>query len=305
MPASLARRVQPLVPSVQPGMLIASAIDLVLKEQEPYLLAGAYDAGAPERDANVNGTTRTSSHPPMDEAEARALTDRIRAATRDVCFLLLEAHERRAWSVLGYPTWEKYVRREFGLSRSRSYELLDQGRVLRAVKSAAGIDTTPDICAYAAGQIKFCLSEVTEAIRARTAKAGRERALAVIQEVVLQARLKRTARMARPQPAQAPPPAATTESERIDPFRLREAIRYLAHMPAAEDVVSEIGDRVDDVASDLEAALQWLTDFAHACMERRSVFIYRRHSRLAQAGQSTCSGLVQTRAGAAGNSDRI
>jgi hypothetical protein len=39
---------------------------------------------------------------------------------------------------LGYPTWQEYVQKEFNLSRSRSYQLLDRARVQQAL-SAAGV----------------------------------------------------------------------------------------------------------------------------------------------------------------------
>ena len=52
---------------------------------------------------------------------------------------MLEAHDRRAWQALGYPTWEQYVKKEFNLSRSRSYQLLDRAKVTHAL-FAAGLD---------------------------------------------------------------------------------------------------------------------------------------------------------------------
>jgi membrane-associated HD superfamily phosphohydrolase len=51
--------------------------------------------------------------------------------------LILEAHDRRAWQALGYSTWEQYVKKEFALSRSRSYQLLDQARVVNRLREAA------------------------------------------------------------------------------------------------------------------------------------------------------------------------
>jgi hypothetical protein len=49
---------------------------------------------------------------------------------------ILEAHDRRAWQPLGYPTWEQHVKKEFNLSRSRSYQLLDRARVIQALFAA-------------------------------------------------------------------------------------------------------------------------------------------------------------------------
>src|SRR5919106_4677116 len=68
---------------------------------------------------------------------ARELTNRIKTGLEgifdqiyEVEQLLLEAHNRRAWQALGYKTWEEYVKTEFDLSRRRSYQLLDQARVI-------------------------------------------------------------------------------------------------------------------------------------------------------------------------------
>lgn len=75
----------------------------------------------------------------MDKADATALTRRIRTAVDDLWEMLLEAHDRKAWKVLGYATWEAYVTTEFSMSRRHSYRLLDQGRVINAVRRATGV----------------------------------------------------------------------------------------------------------------------------------------------------------------------
>jgi hypothetical protein len=110
--------------------------------------------------ALVEVTSRTVASPPpapvttLDQASARSLTERIRRARHETCVFLLEAHEGCAASALGYATWKLYVTTEFGLSRSRSYELLDQGRVIVSVHATVGLDELPNISAYAASQVK-------------------------------------------------------------------------------------------------------------------------------------------------------
>jgi hypothetical protein len=76
--------------------------------------------------------------------EAESLTKLIKAKLEgifdqmyEVEQLILEAHDRRAWQALGYSTWEQYVKEEFDLSRSRSYQLLDQARVVQILRDAA------------------------------------------------------------------------------------------------------------------------------------------------------------------------
>ncbi len=69
----------------------------------------------------------------LSEAQARSLTERIRKAGEDFGSLLLEAHEGRAWELLGYATWQDYVAGEFTFTRGRSYQLLAQAKVTRLV----------------------------------------------------------------------------------------------------------------------------------------------------------------------------
>lgn len=114
-------------------------------------------------------STRRDWESPLDQAEARDLTERIRSAAKLTCILLQEAHQRRAWAALGYRSWEQYVKREFDLSRRRSYELLDQARVILEVQTASGMTEYPHISAYAAAQIKPHLSLVVQTIQHRTA----------------------------------------------------------------------------------------------------------------------------------------
>jgi hypothetical protein len=78
-----------------------------------------------------------------DAAEARELTEQIKGSVEKTWRLLLNAHEWNAWAALGYDTWESYVRAEFGIGRSRSYQLLDQGRVVREIEAA--VSTNVDI----------------------------------------------------------------------------------------------------------------------------------------------------------------
>lgn len=121
-----------------------------------------------------------------DEAEARDLTDRIKASVDKTWQLLLNAREWNAWSSLGYGTWEAYVREEFGIGRSRSYQLLDQARVVREIEAAAS--TSVDITEAAARDLKAHLPRGSRARRrpargwhhavpARPRDAGRARRL--------------------------------------------------------------------------------------------------------------------------------
>jgi hypothetical protein len=376
VPSDIADRVRLCVPSVEPGMLIAEAIDLVLSEQQPLLMhstgdvhngcrritgaaelgrvrhsvadcsvvSHAHSAHRDECDGGPPATSRGGSPAaargrgheevtselnqqgaaacddvtarpggvhmtfqptvsgadacppiaPLDEAEARALSDRIRAAAGRLCSLLLEAHERRAWSALGYSTWEQYVRTEFDLSRSRSYELLDQARVIRAIEAVTGLNGVPDISPFAAGQIKPYLMEVTEKVRARTADVPRHRVARVAARAVREERSRiaawrecgltrsngHTAMAAHADAASYAPAPIATDVRRVAPIadrarfpdpprvgvdaveleRLYEAIIVLAHMPRVEDVIGSVPPLGHEFVTEVRRALRWLSE---------------------------------------------
>lgn len=177
--AEAARLVAPLVPAVRAGMPVVDAIEAVLEAQAGCMLFGAaVEPPAPTRPAAAR---RRGG---IDAGRARALTERIRHAAQELCLLLAEAHSVRAWAALGHPSWSEYVRVELGMSRTRSYELLDQATVIRALAEAAGVDEMPAVSAYAAHQVKPRLAAVAAEVRARTAGLPPAQALRTVAEVV-------------------------------------------------------------------------------------------------------------------------
>ncbi|MBN7758954.1 hypothetical protein JYP46_19170 [Nitratireductor aquimarinus] len=111
----------------------------------------------------------------LTKQEAKEITDRIRDSIEKTYELVLRAYERKAWKALGYKTWEAYVQTEFDMSRRRSYQLLDQGRVIRAIEEAAGgnVNHGTQISERDAREIKSKLPEIKEEIRSRV-EAGQE-----------------------------------------------------------------------------------------------------------------------------------
>jgi hypothetical protein len=131
----LAKRAGCLVAGIVPDALIRDAIDLVFLEQERTLAPSSSESlhlSSRRKEPKVFAAPDTS----LESGEARTLTERIRQRLGNLSLLLLQAHDRRAWSALGYRTWEAYVQDELGLSRSRSYELLQHGRVMTALHVA-------------------------------------------------------------------------------------------------------------------------------------------------------------------------
>jgi hypothetical protein len=85
----------------------------------------------------------------MSNADARALTDEIKAAVENLWHLVVRAYTERAWEVLGYDTWDLYCIGEFSgcrlrLPREERVEAVQSlrhaGLSIRAIASATGID---------------------------------------------------------------------------------------------------------------------------------------------------------------------
>lgn len=79
--------------------------------------------------------------------QARELTDRIKVGVEAVWELIKQAYTSRAWSVLGYSSWDDYCTREFGTSRIKLpreerqevvASMREIGMSTRAIASATG-----------------------------------------------------------------------------------------------------------------------------------------------------------------------
>lgn len=105
----------------------------------------------------------------MSKADAKKLTQKIKTAVDDLWSLLVQAHEGKAWKALGYQTWEAYVSAEFSMSRQRSYQLIDQGKVIRAIAEATGenVKHVGQITARDAAVLKADLPSSIEQITAK------------------------------------------------------------------------------------------------------------------------------------------
>lgn len=121
---------------------------------------------------------------PLNETDARALTDTIKSAVDVVWVLISRAHAGKAWVALGYETWADYVGEEFNMSRSRSYQLLDQSRVVREIEAAVPEGTTVNINEATARDLKGVLEEVLPEIRERVAGLDPDQASDVLSEIV-------------------------------------------------------------------------------------------------------------------------
>ena len=65
----------------------------------------------------------------LSEADAAALTERVRDEAERTWALLVQAHDGGAWAALGYASWDDYVTASFDPDASQAYRLLDRSRV--------------------------------------------------------------------------------------------------------------------------------------------------------------------------------
>lgn len=104
----------------------------------------------------------------LNENDARQLTDAIRATVDMTYQLIARAHAGRAWEALGYGSWAAYVQAEFAMSRSRSYQLLDQSKVIGAIEAATPEGTQVHVTESVTRDIKSFLGDLTDELAGRT-----------------------------------------------------------------------------------------------------------------------------------------
>lgn len=118
----------------------------------------------------------------LSKADAHEVTAKIKAYAGVAWLLLLEAHKRQAHKAMGYPTWADYVSAEFDMSKSRSYQLISQAKVIleltEAVSTDVDVSTMVDISEREARDLAPVVHEakaaVVEAVEALPADAPAE-----------------------------------------------------------------------------------------------------------------------------------
>jgi hypothetical protein len=260
------------VPGVSASLSVSQSIDLIFREQERYL-SGRGEGPVKKVGADAGGATLA-----LPKRQARLLTETIRKQLRgDISLLLSTAHNRRAWAALGYSSWEDYVRLEFGLSRRRSYELLDHAQVMLTIRDAGHMRETPHIRPYTAGQLKPHLGEICETLLDRTSDVPPAQVTEVVDSVIQEWRIRcaNERGIKRAMAAHAKPVSwldegadATDRLSTYDAARLEEVIRYLAHLPPLDaDAVREL-DLTEMVQfGALPSALKWLTQLRQLLQE--------------------------------------
>lgn len=124
----------------------------------------------------------------LSEVKARELTDAIRSAATATYILLARAHEYKAWKALGYDTWKDYVSAEFDMSASRSYQLLNYYRDMEQIEASTPEGTEIKLTEWQARTLRDELPTITEKIREKTEGETPERATAIVNEIIDEAK---------------------------------------------------------------------------------------------------------------------
>lgn len=134
----------------------------------------------------------------MSRDEAEEITHAIRSAATATFVLLSRAHAQQAHKALGYETWADYVNKEFDMSASRSYQLLDMNKVVKEIESATPEGTKIKLTEAQARDIKRELPKITERIKEETRELSPDeasaRAEAIVEEEREQKRLEEKAK---------------------------------------------------------------------------------------------------------------
>lgn len=138
-----------------------------------------------DADGNEVTVTIDLALPPLNEEEAREITERIKTTTNVLYVLIKRAHAGKAWSALGYTSFESYVREEFNYSRSYAYKLLNQAQVIEAIENAAPAGTEVYVGELTARGLKKSLPELIQKVEERTSDVDDpEEAAAIIEDII-------------------------------------------------------------------------------------------------------------------------
>lgn len=79
----------------------------------------------------------------LTHADARRLTDEVKADAQALWRKLLALYEGGAHTALGYSTWWAYCAAEFDLGKSRAYQLLEAGQTLDTLRAHSNMLESP------------------------------------------------------------------------------------------------------------------------------------------------------------------
>lgn len=120
----------------------------------------------------------------MTKDAARELTEQIKATATATYVLIHRAHELKCWVSLGYKTWEDYVINEFDMSKSRSYQLINQAKVVEAIQEVVPDGTEVLLTEAQARDVEKALPRITDKLKEKTKDQSPDEASQTVKDVV-------------------------------------------------------------------------------------------------------------------------
>lgn len=127
----------------------------------------------------------------MSRDAAKKLTEEIRSTASATYVLVKRAYDYKAWLALGYSSWSDYVTKEFSISKSRSYQLINQAKVLDEISSAAPEGTEVMITEAQARDVRDALPKITNRVKEETEGQTPEEAADTVNSIIEDARAEK------------------------------------------------------------------------------------------------------------------
>lgn len=129
----------------------------------------------------------------MTHDAAVELTNQIRSTVDATYVLIYRAYKGKCWKALDYDSWGDYVTKEFDMSRSRSYQLINQAQIVQEIEQSVPEGTKVTISEAQARDIEHVIPKITEKLKAKTANQTPKEAAKSIKEAVNEVRAEKKA----------------------------------------------------------------------------------------------------------------
>lgn len=158
----------------------------ILDEDDGFLQGDDGDFGWDDEDSSDTDDFALDVIEPseMNASQAREITTAIQTAATATYILLAQAHEGKAYKAMGYETWAAYVKEEFELSASRSYQLLDLSKAVKMLEEASPDGTEARLTEAQVRSLKNELPQITEEVKEATTDKSADEASDIIGEII-------------------------------------------------------------------------------------------------------------------------
>lgn len=174
----------------------------------------------------------------FSKVKAQEITESIKSASVALHSLMTEAYRYKAHKALGYSTWEEYVKTEFDISRSRSYQLIHYAETLEMIQEAVPEGTEIRLTEAQARDLKAELPRITEVIEQETHEMSPDEAEDFVNELLAdereQVKLEKEAAEQKKE-----------EEERLKREAYNQALEDTADQMLEADPVNSFSDEAD------------------------------------------------------------